>query len=155
MAETVAINTLDYQKYQTMQQRLIDVLDQARTVHIQGANGNRTDLTVAIYPLSDPQTQTAFENCVADVNIPVGEVFTSPVLKGTNGVLHVSEVFLNGLRYENLELTFADGMITSYTCTNFTSKEENQRYVKDHVLMHHDTLPIGGSLPSAPIPPPM
>ena len=142
-AETVAINTLDYQKYQTMQQRLIDVLDQARTVHIQGTNGNRTDLTVAIYPLSDPQTQTAFENCVADVNIPVGEVFTSPVLKGTNGVLHVSEVFLNGLRYENLELTFADGMITSYTCTNFTSEEENQRYVKDHVLMHHDTLPMG------------
>lgn len=142
-AETVAINTLDYKKYQAMQQSLIDVLDQAERVHIVGTNGNRTDLTVAVYPLSDPETQTAFENCVADVNIPVGEVFTSPVLKGTNGVLHVSEVFLNGLKYENLEMTFKDGMVESYTCTNFGSEQENQRYVKDHVLMHHDTLPMG------------
>ena len=142
-AETVAINTLDYKKYQAMQQSLIDVLDQAEKVRIVGTNGNRTDLTVAVYPLSDPENQTAFENCVADVNIPVGEVFTSPVLKGTSGVLHVSEVFLNGLKYENLEMTFKDGMVESYTCTNFRSEQENQRYVKDHVLMHHDTLPMG------------
>lgn len=142
-AETVAINTLDYKKYQAMQQSLIDVLDQAEKVRIVGTNGNRTDLTVAVYPLSDPENQTAFENCVADVNIPVGEVFTSPVLKGTSGVLHVSEVFLNGLKYENLEITFKDGMVESYTCTNFRSEQENQRYVKDHVLMHHDTLPMG------------
>ena len=142
-AETVAINTLDYKKYQVMQQSLIDVLDQAETVHIAGKNGNRTDLTVAVRRLDDPETQTAFENCVADVNIPVGEVFTSPVLKGTSGVLHVSEVYLNGLRYENLELTFKDGMVESYTCTNFQSEQENRRYVRDHVLMHHDTLPMG------------
>ena len=142
-SETVAINTLDYKKYQAMQQCLIDVLDQAETVHIQGSNGNRTDLTVAIRPLEDPQRQTAFENCVADVNIPVGEVFTSPVLKGTNGVLHVSEVFLNGLRYENLELTFRDGMVADYTCTNFASEEENRRFIRDNVLMHHETLPMG------------
>ena len=142
-AETVAINTLDYKKYQTMQQSLIDVLDQAESVHIVGTNGNRTDLTVSICPLPDPENQTAFENCVADVNIPVGEVFTSPVLKGTNGVLHVSEVFLNGLKYENLEMIFKDGMVESYTCSNFRSEQENQRYVKDHVLMHHDTLPMG------------
>ena len=142
-AETVAINTLDYKKYQVMQQSLIDVLDQAETVHIAGKNGNRTDLTVAVRRLDDPETQTAFENCVADVNIPVGEVFTSPVLKGTSGVLHVSEVYLNGLRYENLELTFKDGMVEAYTCTNFQSEQENRRYVRDHVLMHHDTLPMG------------
>ena len=142
-AETVAINTLDYKKYQAMQQSLIDVLDQAECVHIVGTNGNHTDLTVSICPLQDPENQTAFENCVADVNIPVGEVFTSPVLKGTSGVLHVSEVFLNGLKYENLEMTFKDGMVESYTCTNFGSEQENRRYVKDHVLMHHDTLPMG------------
>lgn len=141
--ETVVINTLDYKKYQTMQQSLIDVLDQAETVHIVGKGLNRTDLTVAIYPLEDPAKQTAFENCVADVNIPVGEVFTSPVLKGTNGTLHVSEVFLNGLQYKNLEITFKDGMIDTYTCTNFETEEENKKYIRDNVLMHHETLPMG------------
>jgi len=142
-AETVRINTLDYYKYQEMQQRLIDVLDGAAQVHITGNGENRTDLTVSVMPLADPDTQSAFENCVADVNIPVGEVFTSPVLQGTNGILHVSEVFLNGLQFRNLEIVFRDGMIDSYTCTNFDSEEENRKYIKDNVLMHHDTLPMG------------
>ncbi len=142
-AETVKINTLDYQKYQKMQQSLIDVLDQAERVHIKGCGENRTDLTVSIWPLQNPQEESAFENCVADVNIPVGEVFTSPVLRGTNGILHVSEVFLNGLCYKNMEMRFEDGMIAAYTCSNFDTEEENKKYIKDNVLMHHDTLPMG------------
>ena len=83
-----AINTLDYMLYRNMQQKIIDVLDTADRVHIKGCNGNRTDLYVKIHPLSDPAKETAFENCVADVNIPVGEVFTSPVLQKTEGKLH-------------------------------------------------------------------
>ncbi|MCD8150384.1 MAG: aminopeptidase [Clostridiales bacterium] len=142
-AETVKVNTLDYKKYQAIQQRLIDTLDGAERVHIVGCGENHTDLMVAIHQLDDPDTQTSFENCVADVNIPVGEVFTSPVLAGTDGVLHVTEVFLNGLQYQNLELVFKDGKIASYSCTNFDSEEENQKYIKDNVLMHHDTLPMG------------
>ncbi len=141
--ETVKINTLDYEKYQRMQQCLIDELDQAEKVHIQGKGLNRTDLTVSIHHLDNPDTESAFENCVADVNIPVGEVFTSPVLKGTNGILHVSEVFLNGLCFKNLELEFIDGMIESYTCTNFDNEEDNLKYIRDNVLMHHESLPMG------------
>ncbi len=141
--ETVKINTLDYMLYRKMQQKLIDVLDTAEYVHIQGTNGNRTDLMVRIYPLSDPQKETAFENCVADVNIPVGEVFTTPVLSGTNGKLHVRQVYLNGLDYRDLELDFTDGMITRYTCANFLEEEKNQNYIRDNVLMHHETLPLG------------
>ncbi len=142
-AKTVEINTLDYTTYQRMQQKLIDVLDQAEYVHIKGKGDNQTDLKVSIYPLTDLEKQTAFENCVADVNIPVGEVFTSPVLKGTTGTLHVTEVFLNELKYENLKIVFEDGMITAYDCSNFATEAENQKYVKDNVLMHHDTLPMG------------
>lgn len=88
-AETVKINTLDYTLYQNMQQKIIDVLDQAEKVHITGKNNNKTDLYVSIWPLKDTTKESAFENCVADVNIPVGEVFTSPVLKGTTGKLFV------------------------------------------------------------------
>ena len=117
--ETVKINTLDYALYRDMQQKIIDVLDTADRVHIVGTNGNRTDLYVKIHELKEPSKETAFENCVADVNIPVGEVFTSPVLEGTNGVLHVSRVYLNELQYRDLEITFANGMIADYSCGNF------------------------------------
>ena len=101
--ETVKINTLDYNLYQQIQQKLIDALDLGTSVHILGKGENRTDLRVQLHKLEDPEKQTNFENCLADVNIPVGEVFTSPKLTGTNGVLHVTQVYLNELRYENLE----------------------------------------------------
>lgn len=141
--ETVKLNTLDYMLYRRMQQCLIDVLDKARQVHITGRNGNHTDLTVSIWQLENPQKQTAFENCVADVNIPVGEVFTSPVLKGTSGVLHVTGVYLNDLFYKELEIHFTDGMITDYTCANFEEEAENRRYIYENILMQHETLPLG------------
>lgn len=141
--ETLRINTLDYTLYRDMQQKIIEVLDTADRVHITGKNGNCTDLYVKIYPLSDPAKETAFENCVADVNIPVGEVFTTPVLKGTEGTLFVSQVYLNDLRFENLKLEFAEGRVVRYTCTNFESEEENRRYIEDNILFHHQTLPMG------------
>ncbi len=142
-AETVKLNTLDYVLYRDMQQKIIDVLDTGKQVHILGANGNKTDLYVSLYPLNNPEKETAFENCVADVNIPVGEVFTSPVLKGTTGKLHVSQVYLGNYNYLNLEMDFVDGMISNYTCTNFDSEEENKKYIKDNVLFHNESLPMG------------
>ena len=142
-ARTVEINTLDYMLYRDMQQKIIDVLDMADHVHIKGKGKNHTDLTVKIHQLSDPASQTAFENCVADVNIPVEEVFTSPVLAGTNGTLHVTKVYLNELGYENLSLTFEDGMVKEYNCSNFASAAENQKFIHENLLMHHDTLPMG------------
>lgn len=141
--EVIRINTLDSELYGKIQQNIIDVLDRGTYVHIEGKGNNKTDLDVQLYPLKDPSKETIFENCVADCNIPVGEVFTSPVLKGTNGTLHVSKVFLHELQYQNLEITFEDGMIKDYTCTNFDSEEENKKYVFDNVLYNHDTLPIG------------
>lgn len=141
--ETVKINTLDYNLYQRIQQNLIDVLDQGKRVHIVGKDGNKTDLWVELHTLSDPQAETNFENCVADVNIPVGEVFTSPLLQGTHGVLHVKKVFLNELSYTDLELEFTDGKISRYTCGNFEKEEENQAYIQENILYHHKTLPLG------------
>ena len=77
------------------------------------------------------------------MNIPVGEVFTSPVLQGTSGLLHVTRVFLNELEYKDIWLEFRDGMVADYGCANFPVEEENRKYIKDNVLFHHDTLPIG------------
>ena len=141
--DTMVVNTMDSREYERIQQCLIDVLDQAETVHVTGRCGNRTDLTIALAPLSDPERQTNFENCVADVNIPVGEVFTSPRLEGTNGVLHVSQVYLNGLDYHDLCLTFRDGMITDYSCGGFEDEQAGREYVKNTVLFNHASLPMG------------
>lgn len=141
--EVIRINTLDYKLYQQIQQKIIDALDRGSTVHIKGKGKNQTDLFVQLHTLQNPDKETNFENCVADVNIPVGEVFTSPVLKGTTGVLEVSEVYLNELRYENLHMEFKDGMITEYTCSNFNTEEENKKYIMENVLYHHETLPMG------------
>ncbi len=141
--EVQKINTLDNELYGRIQQNLIDALDQGDQVHVKGTGSNKTDLVVALHPLTDSSRQTIFENCVADVNIPVGEVFTSPQLEGTNGVLHVSRVFLNGLSFKDLMITFTDGMITDYSCANFATKEENRAYIEENVLFHNKTLPMG------------
>lgn len=141
--EIVKINTLDYRLYEGIQQTIIDALDQGESVHIVGKDNNCTDLTVKLFEMKNPEKETIFENCVADVNIPVGEVFTSPVLKGTNGTLHVSEVFLNDLKYVDLKIELKDGMVTDYSCGNFEDPERGKKYFLENVMYHHDTLPMG------------
>ncbi len=141
--DTVKVNTLDADLYRRIQQKLIDALDTGYAARIRGMGKNRTDLVAGIIPLSDPSKETAFENCVADVNIPVGEVFTSPRLDGTSGELHVTEVFLNGLKYLDLSLKFEDGVVTDYSCSNFDDPEKGKAYIKDTIMNNHDFLPMG------------
>ncbi len=141
--ETIKVNTLDSDKYRKIQENIINVLDKGDYVKIIGKDGNKTDLSVNLYELEDSKTQTIFENCLADVNIPVGEVFTSPVLSKTDGILNISQVYLNGLKYIDLTLTFKDGKITEYSCKNFESEDQNKKYIKENLLYNHETLPIG------------
>lgn len=141
--ETVKINTLDAEKYGKVQQKLIDTLDKAEYVRVVGKGDNKTYINVQMHELGNPDRETNFENCLADVNIPLGEVFTSPKLTGTNGVLHVSQVYLNDLKYNDLEITFEDGKIKDYTCKNFDTEEENKKFIKENVMFNHETLPIG------------
>jgi leucyl aminopeptidase (aminopeptidase T) len=140
---TMAVNNLDADRYEKLQGEMISALDMGASVTVTGRNGNNTKLTVALQPLEDIVHQTNFENCVADVNIPLGEVFTTPRLAGTEGVLHVKEVYLNDLQYQNLTLTIRDGMIQEYSCTNFGTEEENKQYIEQNILFHHPTLPMG------------
>lgn len=142
-AETVRLNNLDYKKYEAMQQIIIDVLDKASFVRVAGMNGNETEMLVALNELKDPDHETNFENCVADVNIPVGEVFTSPKLKGTSGLLHAPMIYLDGLKYLDLRLEFSAGEIVRYSCKNFDDEALNKKYIEDNLLFHHKTLPLG------------
>ena len=141
--DTIKVNTLESDIYEKIQSKIIDALDKGDYVNVTGRGKNRTDINIALTPISNPEKETKFENCLADVNIPLGEVFTSPQLKGTNGTLHVTEVYLNGLKYNNLELLFEDGIVKEYTCTNFNTEEENHKYIEENVLFNHKTLPMG------------
>lgn len=141
--DTIKVNTLESDTYEVIQSKIIDALDKGEFVNVTGRGDNHTDINIALTPIDNPDKETKFENCLADVNIPLGEVFTSPKLKGTNGTLHVTEVYLNGLKYENLELVFKDGVVSEYKCTNFNTEEENRRYIKENVLFNHKTLPMG------------
>ena len=93
--------------------------------------------------LKNPAKHTNYCNCGADVNIPVGEVFTSPKLTGTKGTLHIKETFLNGLKFKELRLEFKDGFISDYSCSNFKKKEDNEKFIKENLIFPHKTLPIG------------
>lgn len=141
--EIVKINTLDYEKYKVIQQNIINVLDKAEYVEVHGQGANETDMKVSIMKVNNPDKETVFENCLADVNIPLGEVFTSPVLKGTEGVLNVSSVYLNDIKFNNLKVYFKDGFVTDYSCDNFEDGMKGKALFKENVLYNHDTLPIG------------
>lgn len=141
--ETVRVNTLDTTLYEAIQTKIIAALDKGNHVTVTGRNGNHTRLTIALPPLEDPAHQTNFENCLADVNIPLGEVFTSPQLSGTNGILHITQVYLNELKYVDLHLEIEDGTIKKYSCGNFDTEEKNKKYIEQNLLCNHPTLPMG------------
>ncbi|MCI8454899.1 MAG: aminopeptidase, partial [Lachnospiraceae bacterium] len=101
--------------------------------------------------------ETRFENCLADVNIPLGEVFTSPVLSGTCGTINVGSVYVGEIQFKNLTLTFEDGRVVSADCDNFTerlpydageeacleAKEAGRRLILQQIMNNHERLPLG------------
>lgn len=140
---TVQVNTLNQDEYEPIQSTLIDALNKAEYVTVTGRNNNHTSLKVALPKIMIPDKQTNFENCLADINIPLGEVFTTPQLEGTEGVLHVKKIYLMGLRYEDLELTFVDGIVTGYSCHNYDYDYQNKRFIEQNLLCGHKNLPMG------------
>ncbi|MBN2541649.1 aminopeptidase [bacterium] len=141
--DILRVNMLDSELYEGYQKNIIDALDLATYVHVKGKGDNRTDLKVNLQKLNDPDKETNFVNCGADVNIPVGEVFTTPKLAGTNGVYQVEEAYLSGLKFQDLEITFEDGFVKDYNCKNFENDEDNRKYIEENLLFPHKTLPMG------------
>ena len=140
--DTLKINMMDNKHHEDIQQKIIDILDKGEYAHVVGKNGNETNIKVKLQEIKNPQNETNFVNMVADVNIPLGEVYTTPQLKGTNGLLHLQDVFL-GLKYKDLKLTFKDGYVADYTCSNFENEKDNSEYVKENLMECHKELPLG------------
>lgn len=141
--EIFKVNTLDNDMYREIQQKIIDALDLGEYVYIRGKAPNKTVMKVRLHTLNDPEKETIFENCCADVNIPLGEVFTSPTLTGTEGLLHLPGVYLNDIYFKDLMLRFSDGQVVSYDCSNTEDEAQNKRLVKDYLLAGRESLPLG------------
>lgn len=150
--ETIRINTMDQRIYRQIQQKLIDALDQAAYVEVCGKSSlptdyvvqeNQTRMKVVLHPLQNPEKETNFENCLADVNIPLGEVFTSPLLTGTEGILHVGSVYIDGIWFVDLKLRFEDGRVVDYSCANFTDQEAGRALIRKVIFAEKEHLPLG------------
>lgn len=141
--DILEVNMLNTEEYEHIQQDIIDALDKGDYVHVKGKGENLTDVKVNLQKLETPETETNFLNCGADVNIPVGEVFTSPQLKGTNGVLNFRQANLRGMEYKNLKIVLEDGFVTDYSCDNFDDEKDGKKYIEENLLFPHKTLPLG------------
>lgn len=141
--EFYKLNTENSEPYELIQKELIDILDKCDSVRLVGMNGNKTDITVSVGPLDDEEKQTNYLNCGGDINIPHGEMFTTPMLKGTNGVLNVKEIYLRDKYYKNLKLNFYNGRVVDYGCDNFDDLDKNKKYVFENLLNGMENAPMG------------
>ena len=139
----VDLNTMESEEYELIQQKMIDVLDLCEHAEIRGVEGNDTNLLVRFWPLRNPERETKFLNCGGDLNIPHGELFTTPELTGTEGTLHIKLIYLKGVCFQDLRLTFKDGYVVDYSCGGFDDEETQRAYVKEHLLQGHETLTMG------------
>ena len=141
--DVFALNLVNSEPYERMQQIIIDALDKCEKVRVLGCGDNRTDMSISMSEMDDPQSQTVFLNCGGDLNIPHGEVFTTPVLRDTQGIWHVPDIYLGGQYYRDLILIFDDGRITDYSCQNYDNESKSREYVESHLLFPYESLPIG------------
>ena len=137
------INLIESRKYEIYQQIIINALDLANYIYLKGKDGNKTELFIKMRKIENPEKQTNFMNCGGDLNIPHGEVFTTPILSGTKGLLHVKSIYLKGNKYIDLKLKFQDGIIKSFSCGNFSNPSKGRKYILDTLFYPEKTLSMG------------
>ncbi len=122
---------LDYGKMSKAMDNLVEYMERTDKVHIVGPG---TDLTFSIKGI--PAIK-----CAGEMNIPDGEVFTAPVRDSINGTLtYNTPAVYQGFTFENICLTFKDGMIVNATA-NDTKRinevfdtDEGARYVGEFAI---------------------
>lgn len=141
--DVMRINQMDPQKHEKMQAYLISILDQGDYVEIKGWKGNETDIRISLHELQNPELETNFVNCGADVNIPAGEVYTTPQLQGSNGLLHLKQIRIAKVQFKDVKIHIEQGFTKDYTCRNTDNEEENRQLMESIIFHHRNTLPIG------------
>ena len=137
------INLMDDAIWIDIHEVLIAALNKGEKVHLKGYNGNQTDLMVMLNELEDENTQSNFINCSSASNIPTGEVFTSPKLRGSHGLLHIQKVRLSKIEFSNIKLVIEDGCTKSHSCENTDDKQQNDKLMNDYIFHDRESLPMG------------
>lgn len=141
--EVLKMNLVDPKPYLKIQNTLIEALDKGKYAVIKGQNGNKTNLKVSLQTINNPSCESNFMSCGSDVNIPVGEVYTSPKLAGTNGVLHVKEIVVSKKVYKDLLVEIKDGYVVDFSCSNFDDHKQNKEYIQNNLFASNSTLTVG------------
>lgn len=123
--------TMDYARMSRAMDALVKRLEGARAVRILGQG---TDLSFSI------EGMPAIK-CAGELNIPDGEVFTAPVKNSVNGVIaYTAPSLYQGVRHENIRLTFRDGRIVDQTGSHpdllkkVFDTDEGARYVGEFAI---------------------
>jgi hypothetical protein len=144
LKKSLGLITLPLDVWAKAQQKIVELLDRADYVRVKGCNASRTDIKVSFYKGHDIKKQTAFCSVLADLNFPVGEVFTTPRLEETNGLLHIpGELFFDGLPYKDFFLKYEKGRIADYGCTNFDDPVKCKEYIEENLFDKKTNLPMG------------
>ena len=136
---------LDYSKMDKAMDALKTLMDKTDKVRIVAPE---TDLTFSIKGINAVK-------CAGKLNIPDGEVYTAPVKNSVNGTIKYNAPSIEqGLKFENVKLTFKDGKIVEAT-GNYTEKlneifntDEGAKYVGEFAIgvNPYVTKPIGDIL---------
>ena len=124
--------TLDYAKMGRAMQPLKKLMERTDKVRLKGPRD--TDLTFSIKGI--PAIP-----CDGKLNIPDGEVYTAPVRKSVNGVIHFNApTIYRGVTHNDIRLVFRDGKIVEAT-SSATAKlnevldsDEGARYVGEFAI---------------------
>lgn len=136
---------LDYSKMDMAMDNLKTLMEKTDKVRIVSPN---TDLTFSIKGINAIK-------CSGRLNIPDGEIYTAPIKNSVNGTISYNTPSIEqGVKYENIKLTFKDGKIIDATA-NYTKEinkifdtDEGARYVGEFALgvNPYITSPMGDIL---------
>ncbi len=100
---------LDWKKEETIQKKFIELMKKVKMVHV---TGKETDLKVNI-------AGQKWKTCCGKCNMPDGEIFTSPVRDGVNGViLYNVPTHYQSHDFNWVKLTLKDGKVVKEESDN-------------------------------------
>ncbi len=124
--------TMDYAKMSKAMDPLVKLMEKTDQVHIVGPG---TDLTFSIKDIP-------VIKCDGKINIPDGEIYTSPVRDSVNGVITYNTPSQEqGYTYENIRFEVKDGKIIDATCND--NKRINELLDTDEGARYFGEFAIG------------
>ncbi len=123
--------TVDYEKMSKEMDKLVDLMNKTKTVHIIGPG---TDLIFSIDGIPAEKYYGTF-------NIPDGEVATAPVRESVNGyITYNTDTIYNGVLFNNIRFEFENGKIVKATSNKtkemneILNTDEGARYIGEFAI---------------------